>query len=225
MLENATVVSPVDGRIQAINESGTNKQGEKAAYITIQQMGSYRVKGVLGELQRGAIMTDDRVTLISRIDETEVWGGTVTLVDYENPSQGTNMDQFYGMSTDEMTASSKYPFYVKLDTTEGLILGQHLYIRKETAAGQSAGIPIGSAFVCFEEDGSAFVWAEKRGKLEKRTVSLGEYNPMNDTQEILSGINLEDYIAFPEELCREGMETTRQQPAAASTEPMEGGVE
>ena len=72
LLENATVVSPVDGRIQAINESGTNKQGEKAAYITIQQMGSYRVKGVLGELQRGAIMTDDRVTLISRIDETEV---------------------------------------------------------------------------------------------------------------------------------------------------------
>ena len=225
LLEYATVVSPVDGRIQAINESGTNKQGEKAAYITIQQMGSYRVKGVLGELQRGAIMTDDRVTLISRIDETEVWGGTVTLVDYENPSQGTNMDQFYGMSTDEMTASSKYPFYVKLDTTEGLILGQHLYIRKETGAGQSAGIPIGSAFVCFEEDGSAFVWAEKRGKLEKRTVSLGEYNPMNDTQEILSGITLEDYIAFPEELCREGMETTRQQPAAASTEPMEGGVE
>ena len=60
---------------------------------------------------------------------------------------------------------------------------------------------------------------------EKRPVSLGEYNMMNDTYEILSGITLEDYIAFPEELCREGMSTTRQQPATASTEPMEGGVE
>ena len=230
LLENSTVVSPVDGRIQNINESGTNNQGEPAAYITIQEVGSYRVKGVLGELQRGGIQEGDRVTMASRINESETWSGTVALVDYENPTQGSDMDRYYGMATDEMTASSKYPFYVDLDSTEGLMLGQHLYIRLETEEGQPAGIPIGSAFVCYAEDGSAFVWAEAKGKLEKRPVTLGEYNPMTDAQEILSGITMEDYLAFPEEACQEGVSTTREQPAAAETEAVpeaapEGGVE
>ncbi len=224
LLENSTVTAPVDGRIQDINESGTNSQGEKAAYITIQEVGAYRVKGVLGELQRGGIMEGDRVTLVSRTDENQSWGGTVTLVDYENPSQGSDMDRYYGMSTDEMTASSKYPFYVALDSIDGLILGQHLYIRKEVQTGQTVGIPVGSAFVCYEEDGSAFVWAEDRGKLEKRPVTLGEYNPTTDAQQILSGITLEDYLAFPDELCREGTPTTREQPAVTQTEPAEGEV-
>ena len=225
LLENSTVVSPVAGRVQDINENGTNSQGEPAAYITIQEVGSYRVKGVLGELQRGGIQEGDRVTMVSRTDETETWSGTVALVDYENPSQGGEMDRYYGMSTDEMTASSKYPFYVDLDSTEGLMLGQHLYIRLETEAGQSAGIPISSAFVCYAEDGTAFVWAEARGKLEKRPVTLGEYNPMTDSQEIISGITMEDYLAFPDENCQEGVSTTREQPAAPETEAAaEGGV-
>ena len=226
LLENSTVISPVDGRVQDINESGMNNQGEPAAYITIQEVGSYRVKGVLGELQRGGIQEEDRVTLVSRTDESQVWSGKVTLVDYENPSQGSDMDRFYGMSADEMTAASKYPFYVELDSTEGLMLGQHLYIKLETQEGQPLGIPIGSAFVCYAEDGSAFLWAENKGKLEKRTVTLGEYNPMTDAQEILSGITMEDYIAFPDENCQEGASTTREQPVAPETEAaLEGGVE
>ena len=226
LLENSTVVSPVNGRVQDINESGTNAQGEPAAYITIQEVGSYRVKGILGELQRGGIQEGDRVCLVSRMDGSKVWSGTVALVDYENPSQGSNMDRYYGMSADEMTTASKYPFYVDLDSTEGLMLGQHLYIRLETEEGQSAGIPISSAFVCYEEDGSAFVWAEHKGKLEKRPVTLGEYNAMTDAQEILSGISLEDYLAFPDETCQEGISTTREQPVTAETEAAaEGGVE
>ena len=226
LLENSTVISPVDGRVQDINESGMNNQGEPAAYITIQEVGSYRVKGILGELQRGGIKEEDRVTMVSRTDETKVWSGKVTLVDYENPSQGSDMDRYYGMSSDEMTASSKYPFYVELDSTEGLMLGQHLYIKLETQEGQPAGIPIGSAFICYAEDGSAFVWAESKGKLEKRPVTLGEYNPMTDAQEVISGITMEDYIAFPDETCQEGASTTREQPVTPETEAVaEGGVE
>ena len=102
LLENATVVSPVNGRVQDINESGMNNMGEAAAYITIQEVGSYRVKGVLGELQRGGIREGDRVELVSRTDETAVWSGTVALVDYENPTQGSDMDRYYGMSAEEV---------------------------------------------------------------------------------------------------------------------------
>ena len=81
---------------------------------------------------------------------------------------------------------------------------------------------LSSAFVAFDEDGSTFVWAEKSGKLEKRPVVLGEYDPMTDTYEILEGLSEQDYIAFPDpELCVEGAATTHEVVAA---EAAEGGV-
>ena len=229
LLANATVISPVDGRVQAISEDGaTDNNGKPLPYITIQQIGSYRVKGLLGELQRGAVAEGSRMRLISRTDDSQTWTGTVTLVDYENPSQGSDNDRYYGMSSNEMTSSSKYPFYVELDSTEGLILGQHLYLEILTEEGQTTGPSISATFVCYNEDGSAYVWAENRGKLEKRDVVLGEYNSMADTQEITEGLSLEDYIAFPDlTVCREGAPTTREAPAVP-TEPqepvLEGGV-
>ena len=216
LLENATVVSPVTGRVQAINEEGTNQNGEPGAYITIQQSGSYRVKGMLGELQRGGITEGSRMTVLSRVSDDR-WSGTVTLVDYENPSQGNDMDRYYGMSADEMTSASKYPFYVELDSTEGLILGQHVYLELETEEGTVSGIPISMAFVCYEDDGSAYVWAEAGKKLEKRSVTLGTMNDMAGTVEILEGLTEDDYIAFPDtELCTEGAPTTHDQVVSES---------
>ena len=217
ILENAVVLSPVTGRVQSISENGMDNYGNPLPYITIQQAGSYRVKGTLGELQRGGIMEGNRITIVSRTDENVTWSGTVSLVDYENPVQGNQNDYYYVGGTDEMTSSSKYPFYVELDSTEGLILGQHVYLQMEVEEGTPAGPAISSAFICYEEDGSAYVWAENRGKLEKRVVTLGEYNDMNDTMEILEGLTEEDFIAFPNpELCVVGAPTTREIPEEAA---------
>lgn len=221
ILANATVVSPVNGRIQSISENGMDNYGNPLPYITIQQSGSYRIKGTLGELQRGGIMEGSRIKVLSRTDPDVSWSGTVSLVDYENPVQGNNNDYYYMGSTDEMTNSSKYPFYVELDSTEGLILGQHVYLELEVEEGEPAGPAISSAFLCFNEGGTTYVWAENRGKLEKRTVSVGEYNFMTDTYEILEGLAESDFIAFPDpELCVEGAPTTHevQQEEAAEGE-------
>lgn len=224
LLENAVVTAPVDGRVQAINESGTDSQGNEAPYITIQQVGSYRIKGTLGELQRGGLLEGDRVKITARTGSDQVWGGTVTLVDYENPTQGSSNDRYYGMSGDEMTSSSRYPFYVKLDSTEGLLLGQHMYLEKETEDGAPAALSISMAFICYEEDGTAYVWAENRGKLEKRPVTLGNMNDMAGTCEILEGLTAEDYIAFPDEtVCRPGAPTTHTQQAEDA--PSEGDMD
>lgn len=214
LLQNAVVFAPVDGRIQSISENGMDNYGNPLPYITIQKTGSYRIKGTLGELQRGAIMEGVRLEVLSRTDGS-IWAGTVSLIDYENPTQGNGNEMYYGMATDELTSSSKYPFYVELDSTEGLMLGQHVYLQLETQAAETpAGPAISSAFIAYEEDGSTYVWADKNGKLEKRTVSLGEYNMMNDTYEILSGLTEDDFIAFPDlELCVEGAPTTKVEPA------------
>ena len=213
LLNNSTVTSPITGRVQKIDENGTTDQnGKPSPYITIQQSGSYRVKGVLGELQRGSLKEGDRVKLVPRNGEDAIWKGSITLVDYENPTQGSDSDQYYIMSSDEMTTASRYPFYVALDSTDGLMLGQHLYIELDSDGEDSPGVGISGAFLCYNEDGSAYVWAEKGGKLEKRSVTLGEYDPMTDVQKITEGLTLEDYIAYPDpELCRPGVSTTHDQ--------------
>ena len=219
ILENATVFAPVSGRVQSISENGTDNYGNPLPYISIQQSGSYRIKGILGELQRGGIMEGDRIRIFSRTDETVFWLGTVSLVDYESPYQGSQNDMYYGMQPDEMTSSSRYPFYVELDSTEGLLLGQHVYMETYTEGAEPAGPAISGAFICYEEDGTNYVWAEKDGKLEKRTVVLGEYNMMLDTFEILEGLTEEDYIAFPDpELCQPGVATTHDAPVLEETE-------
>ncbi len=221
MLANVAVVAPVTGRITGINENGYDNYGNPLAYITIQQAGSFRIKGILGELQRGGIMEGSRMKIVSRTDETQVWYGTVTLVDYESPSQGNDNDMYFGGTMDPMTASSKYPFYVELESSEGLLLGQHVYLELDAGEEEAAALSISSAFICYEEDGTAYVWAERGGKLEKRGVVAGEYNYMLDTVEILQGLTGEDYIAFPDpELCVEGAPTTHEEPVQSE----EGGV-
>ena len=224
LLQNAVVYAPVTGRVQSISESGMDNYGNPLAYITIQKTGSYRVKGTLGELQRGAIMEGTRLEILSRTDGS-CWAGTVTLIDYESPSQDNSNSMYYGYATDEMTSTSKYPFYVELDDTTGLILGQHVYLQLENQEAEQEGLSISSAFLAYEEDGSTYVWADKNGKLEKRTVVTGEYNMMNDTMQILSGLSEEDYIAFPDyELCVEGAPTTKTEPIQTVETMPESGV-
>lgn len=208
LLENSTVTAPTAGRIQSINESGTDANGNTLPFIVIQEAGAYRVKGVINELQRGSIYDGQRIKMTSRVDASAVWYGKVTLVDYENPI--SNNGNMYGMPSDEMTSSSKYPFYVALDSTEGLMMGQHLYLEPDTGESGS-GITLDASFVVVNDNGSAFVWAEKRGKLEKRTVTLSPLNEGDNTYQILSGLSVDDFIAFPDANCRAGCPTTRVQ--------------
>ena len=222
VMSNTTVTSPVTGRVTAINENGTDNYGNPLPYITIQQAGSFRIKGTLGELQRGGIMEGSRMKIVSRTDSNVFWLGTVTLVDYESPSQENQNNMYYGGMVDSMTATSKYPFYVELDSSEGLLLGQHVYLELDAGDEVQTNYPaVSSAFICYDEDGSTYVWAENNGKLEKRTVTVGEYNFMTDTMEILEGLTEADYIAFPDpEICIEGAPTTRTEPVLT-----ESGVE
>ena len=156
--------------------------------------------------------------VLSRTDGS-LWAGTVTLVDYESPSQENPNAMYYGMASDEMGTSSKYPFYVELDGTDGLILGQHVYLQLEGQDEEIPGLSVSNVFIAYDDFGNPFVWADNGGKLEKRTVELGEYDMMNDTIAVLSGLSEDDYIAFPDmELCVEGAPTTKTQPSMEESE-------
>ena len=198
MLKNAVVRSPIKGTVRTINESSS-------PYITIQQEGAFQVKGTLNELSLNAgIMEGVGVTILSRTDPTAFWTGTVTLVDY-NAVSGDEMDNMYGTYIDPMATSTNYPFYITLDSTEGLLLGQHVYIQISAAAIGDELLRIPENYILnITMDEEPFlttgtVWGVD---METRTlielpVTLGEYDPTYGTYVILDGITPESFLADP----------------------------
>ena len=197
MLKNAVVRSPIKGTVRSVNENGS-------PYITIQQAGAFQVKGMLNELSLGSgIMEGVSVTILSRTDPTASWTGMVSLVDYNNAGTEEQDNMFGG--GDAMSTSTSYPFYITLDSTEGLLLGQHVYIQISAAAVGDDLLRIPEHYVMdvlMDEETwttTGTVWGvnPETGKLTKVTVTLGEYDPTYGTYVILEGITAESYLADP----------------------------
>ncbi len=228
MLKNAVVRSPIKGTVRAINENGT-------PYITIQQAGAYQVKGMLNELSLNAgLMEGVGVTILSRTDETAFWTGVVSMVDYNNAGQN-EYDNMYGYGGDGMSTSTSYPFYITLDDTDGLLLGQHVYIQISAAAvpDDLLRIPEGYIMDVVQDEETwqttGTVWGVDMEKLTlvKLPVTLGEYDPTYGTYVILEGITEEDYLADPAAPgVREGADTTLRSELEymGQTEPTESAA-
>ncbi len=193
MLENADVVSKVSGIVQSINDNAgeTDESGEIIPYITIIETGAYRVKCTASELDVNSIREGSRVIIRSRVDDS-LWTGSIEYIEWDNPEKQQN--EFY--NPDSENTASRYPFYVTLDSTDGLLLGQHVYV--EPDSGQAAGLMLPEYYIS-DVEGDAWVWAaNKRDCIEKRSVELGEYDADLCCYEVLSGLTPEDYIAFPD---------------------------
>lgn len=224
-IDNATVTSEMAGVVKAINESGMDEMGNSTAYITILATGDYRVKGLVSEQSVWSITEGQTVIIRSRIDEEQTWSGTISRVDTEN--QESNNQNGYMSSSSGQTAS-KYPFYIDLDSTNGLILGQHVYIEmNEGQITEKEGIWLFEGYIGMDE-AEPYVWvADKRNKLEKRQVELGEYDENLGEYEIKSGLSEEDYIAYPMPGLYEGVSTVTDIEEVDYSSPLynqEGGM-
>lgn len=235
-LGQATVTSKINGVVKAINENQTaGENGETQPFMSILTAGDYRVKGQINEMNVWMISEGQSVILHSRIDENQTWKGTIQKIDTENAEKGT--DASYSGGTDDSSQSSRYPFYVSLDSAEGLILGQHLYIEPdEGQTEKKEGIWIYSGYLLTEDagtdgeetefsageepsrEGDSWVWKDDgKGKLEKCRVELGEYDAELDLYQVVSGLEETDLIAWPMETFREGMKTTTEQNSGGET--------
>lgn len=207
-MENSVVTSKIAGVVKAINDSDSDEYGNRLPYMTILATGEYQVKGAVNEQNRGMISEGLPVIVRSRVDEELTWSGSITKLDTENTISNNN-NGYYSDSSDEMTTSSKYPFYVALDSMDGLILGQHVYIELDMGLqpAEKEGVWLYSYYIVMD-DGDPYVWASNgRDKLEKRVVELGEYDENLDQYEIKSGLTEEDLIAFPMPGLYEGVTT------------------
>ncbi len=219
-IENAEVLSEAEGVIQEINTTPkTDPNGQAAAFISILSSGEYKIKGTVSELNYRNLSEGQAVIVYSRADPAASWPGTVESIGTE-PAEQDNNNYYYG--GDSGAKSSKYDFYVTLENPEGLILGQHVYIEPDLGeGGKKEGIWLPAFYVAHDNAGS-YVWARnEKDKLEKRTVTLGEYDTENDLYEIKSGLSQRDAIAYPEEGLMEGMPTT-QESSAQTTPPGQG---
>lgn len=203
------VKAPIDGRVTKV--ASPDETEENAALITLVETGNLRVKGVINELSRGSLSEGDRVLIRSRADAGDTWSGKVEAIDWEHPESGENNMYMTDNSGNEMTASSKYPFYVTLEDAEGLIVGQHVYIERSDAPAMhgSDALLVPACFICDAEN-APWVWAAgKTDRLEQRSVVLGDYIAALDSYEIQSGVTAQDCLAFPTPELHAGDAVTR----------------
>ena len=202
--KNAAVTSPVNGEVQSINaDGGTDNNGNALPFMTVVETGGFRVKGYVNENNASVLTQGTAVVIRSRVSD-QTWKGSIDSIDWNNAQQ-TRSD--YGDSDTAM--SSKYPFYVTLEGDgEGLLMGQHVYIepdygQEDTQDENLINLP---SYFINDAEGNPWVWAQNsKGKLEKRSVTLGEYNTETDTYPVTDGLTAEDYIAFPDESLKAGM--------------------
>ena len=215
-MKNLDVKAPISGRIEkagtadAVKGGGTafgdNDDGNygsddssgdsDSAFIKIVENDNFRIKGTINEQNIQDLSSGMDMIIYSRVDETQTWRGTVNDIDMKNPEKDNNEGYYYGGGNDEMTSTSKYPFYVTIDSLDGLMIGQHVYMRADTGEYDDESVIRLDASFINDADGDPWIWAEdSSGLLEKRSVTIESYDDFDNTWEVTGGIDSEDYIA------------------------------
>lgn len=199
-ISNNVVKSTVDGIVKSVGEddSGDGLNSTTSGYINITSDGDYRIKALVSEENISTFYEEAPVLVRSRVDDS-TWTGKISSIDTAASDSSANMN---GNET-----TTKYPVYVELDSTEGLLVGQHVTVELDFGQTNPAeGLWLDSFYIC-DAEAEPYVWADNNGKLVKKTVELGDYDENMMKYEILSGITEEDFIAFPEETLTEGKTT------------------
>lgn len=207
-ITHATVVSEIDGVVKSINDGNTmSEMSGDNSFITVMKTGAYRVKGSINEQNMASLSEGTPVIIHSRTDGSLTWRGTVSKIDRENPLTGNN--NYYSSGDGISSSGSNYPFYVELESGDGLMLGQHVYLEQDQGQGEEKeGIWLDEYMIDMTDPDSPFVWADNgNGRLEKRHIVLGQYDDNLLEYEIVSGLELTDSITYPEEGLEEGMKT------------------
>ena len=209
-LNNSTIYSPVEGTIRSVKSTDSSGASygygggeEETAYITIVAGNDYCVKGTVSEQTIRTLQEGMPVRVTSRVDD-QVWQGRIYRINTEETKQSGNRYYYYDEGSGEK--ASKYDFFVELDSIEGLLMGQHVYIEPGAEGDEDSDELRLPAYYLLREEGKAFVYAaDGDGRIEKRPVLLGQEDEETGTVVILEGLSYLDRIAFPDETVQVGM--------------------
>lgn len=220
-IENSTVTAEMDGIVNKLNKISQNNGDDSQntgdnttdpdVIMTIIADGDFRVKGKVNEQNMSALYVDEPVIITSRVDSSVTWTGKISEISNEAEKNNNDM-YYYGGGSDDYSTSSNYVFYVTLDSNENLMLGQHVIIEPDYGQADAIdkkGIWLMQDYVLTDDDGKTYVWAaNKKNKLEKKYVEIGQKDDNSGDCEILKGLSEDDLIAYPDEYCKDGVTVT-----------------
>lgn len=205
-LASDTVTSEISGVVKSLGNE--TEEGESSGGLTIVDINTFQIKAKVNEQNLSSLYEGEKVIIFSRVSNDIHWKGKITNIDKENTLASA---EEYDEDGDEMTVSSNYPFYISLKKTEGLAVGQHVYVEENVGQlkkNPEEVIELDSYMIVDLETDDPYVWADNgSGRLEKRSVTLGEYNEDADRYRIEDGITMADYLAQPDENVHAGMKT------------------
>ena len=206
-LEHSEVKSDITGVIKSVSETGQDINGMEQPIVTMSETGEFRVKGKVSEQSIGTLVAGMPVIIRSRVNEEQTWTGSISKIETEPETNNQEGAYYYDGGGER---ASTYPFYITLDSTAGLMLGQHVFIEPDYGQGEiqiKEGLWLDQSFIFYDDAGDAYAWVDRNGRLSKRALALGEMDDMNYTVEIVSGLTEDDLIAWPDETLQEGMKT------------------
>ncbi len=193
-VKNNVVKSAVNGTVKSVDDPTED------CYIAVASDGDFRIKALVSELNVGEFTEGDQILIRSRLD-SNTWKGQVTSIDTAKPTTDNN-SMFGGDNT------AKYPVYIDIEDTTGLMIGQHVTVELSFDEEVKDGVWLNPSYILNFDKPNPYVWAESSNKtIEKRTIEIGEFDENSGSYQIKSGITEEDYIAFPEDRITQGMET------------------
>ncbi len=196
-LENTVVRSTVNGKVTAVTPDGA-LVGMPVAVVTGDE--GFYVTGVMSEFNLEQVQVGQKVSGMSWMTGMS-YEGTVTEVgEFPTDPQGWS-------SRDNMNASY-YPFTVYFDDYSALEEGESIELTLTPNVSSEDTFCIPKMYIR-EENGRSYVLADRDGVLEKRFIELGRMLDGGYYMEVLSGLTMEDSIAFPYgKAAQEGVKTS-----------------
>ena len=134
-ISHCDVLCELEGVVQTVGKITDSGNGGSSladssaeAYITVMEVGDYRVKGTVNEQNVHDIYEDMKMLAFSRVDD-QYWEGTISEIRTDNGQ--SNQNDMYDSAASDGTSSTNYSFYVTLDNSENLLLGQHVYLEPD----------------------------------------------------------------------------------------------
>lgn len=186
-ISTGVVTASLDGVIKSVcSEDEARSEGKPV--VTLSAGGAWYIDASVGELDLQHISVGDTAEIQSWMNDGGFYDGKVTAV-----SQYPVTGGWYGGNGNPNV--SYYPVTVEVDASAALQEGDYVSVSFTGASGGS-GLYLEKPFI-LTENGHSYVYAMNEDeKLEKREIVTGKIY-WGSTVEIVSGLTLADYIAFP----------------------------
>lgn len=190
-IQNATIKSTIKGTVKSIQDPTTYTSGKGKTFLKIVSSEGLYLQGSVSELKLGSIAVGDKITAKSWETGEEFTAKITEISTY--PVSGNDMSDGMGNPN-----ASYYPFKAYIENTEIVNSGEYVTITlgNNDSVPAENGVFLPPAYIRKDGNRSYVYLKGEDGLLKKKYIKTGK-SSYGVSVEILDGITLDDYIAFP----------------------------